>query len=114
MNSATEQPPKSDTGTFLVLAKDVEAERAHTHQFYLERHVEMIEHPDRWLPTKLSPTGTGSPSHYLCWYQDISDDLFTEMAEYIAMHQMAMTAERVPAAKTRREWLNEKGLKAIE
>jgi hypothetical protein len=114
MTSATEQPPKSNTGTFLVLAKDVDAERAQTHQFYLERHLNMIEHPDRWLPTRVRPTGSGPPTHYLCWYPDIPDGLFAEMVEYIAANQMAMIAERVPVRKTRDEWLAEKGLRVVE
>ncbi len=44
-------------------------------------HVEKLA---RMLPTKLSPTGTGEPTHYLCYMETVMEEI-NEMAESIAI-----------------------------
>jgi hypothetical protein len=102
-----------DTGTFLVLAQDIEQARQQTHEFYTECHPEKIETIDRWFPTRLSPSGQEPTTHYLCWYRKLPAELWEEMLGRIASHKMPLLTERVPAGVTKEEWLATKGLKEV-
>jgi hypothetical protein len=104
----------SAPGTFLALTADIEQARNQTHQFYTERHPEMIEKRDRWLRDAVAPTGQAPATHYLCFYKNMTDNLWLEMLAYIAETKMPLVTERLAEGTTKDAFLQAKGLMVIE
>jgi hypothetical protein len=100
-------------GTFLVSADDIEQARDQTYQGYLELHPELVEQRERLFRERLSPTGENPPSHYLCWYANMTDALWAEICEYITAHNLRVIPERMTEGKTKPQFLAEKGLRRI-
>jgi hypothetical protein len=100
-------------GTFLVPAEKIEQARDQTYLGYLNLHPEMIEKRDRLFREPLSPTGENPPTHFLCWYNNMTDDLWIECCEYIAAHNLPVVPERMTGGKTKPQFLAEKGLRRI-
>lgn len=100
-------------GTFLVSADKIDEARDHTYEGYLDLHPELVEKRERLFRDRLSPTGESPPTHYLCWYTNMTDDLWAEICEYITAHNMPIIPERMTGGKTKTEFLTEKGLRRI-
>jgi hypothetical protein len=68
------------------------------------------EKPEKMLPTPCSPTGTGEPTHYLCWFKG-TDEFVQACIDYADRCAKPNIIQRAASVE---EFLDRFGLKVIQ
>jgi hypothetical protein len=108
--------------TFLVEIKDEQLARDLTEQWLLEWQPHRYEKPARYFPDKLSPNGQAPITHLLCFWPNMTDEVWASATARIASHRIPIVAERLTVDcvtkadkhKANAEWIASKNLKAVK